>query len=406
MSPLKNNYVSIDYWGKVARGKSKHRPRNAPHLYNGPYPFIQTAEITNSGLFITQYSQTYSESGLSQSKLWNPGTLCIVNAGVNTGDNSILAFKSCFPDSIISFTANNACEVRFIKYMLDSIKSGIKSITMGATQDNLSVSKLLTFKTHKTPFAIQKKIAAILSAYDELIENNNRRIAILEKMAEEIYKEWFVRMRFSGHEKVKIVKGVPEGWEVVKVKDIVDRKYFGRIYRENELSDIGKIIVIDQSIKNFLGYYSGEPEHVASIDEPIILFGDHSCKMLLMIEPFSLAENVIPYKSKNKIPIVFLFYLVHNLIETTEYKRHWNELINKSVFLPDPKLQEMYSTNIKYLLLKINKLIETNQNLKKSRDLLLPRLISGKLDVENLNISFPPGMRETSPNTELEVAHA
>ncbi len=184
------------------------------------------------------------------------------------------------------------------------------------------------------PLPIQRKIAAILSAYDELIENNNRRIAILEKMAEEIYREWFIRLRFPGHEKVKVVKGVPEGWEVKKIKNIVDRKPFGRIYREGELLPEGNIIVIDQSIKDFLGFYNGDPEHYASIDESIILFGDHSCKMVLMIKPFSLAENVIPFKSNNDMPITFLFYLVHNQIETTEYKRHWTELINKSVFVP------------------------------------------------------------------------
>ena len=69
---------------------------------------------------------------------------------------------------------------------------------------------------------IQKKIAAILSAYDDLIENNKRRIVLLEKMAEEIYREWFVRMRFPGHEKAKFVKGVPEGWDVATLDDLVN----------------------------------------------------------------------------------------------------------------------------------------------------------------------------------------
>jgi type I restriction enzyme S subunit len=72
---------------------------------------------------------------------------------------------------------------------------------------------------------VQRKIAAVLSAYDDLIENNNRRIAILERMAEELYREWFVRLRFPGHEKAKIVKGVPEGWEVKKLSDVVELAY-------------------------------------------------------------------------------------------------------------------------------------------------------------------------------------
>ena len=77
------------------------------------------------------------------------------------------------------------------------------------------LERIARFRFSRQPFE-NKKIAAILSAYDELIENNKRRIALLEKMAEEIYREWFVRLRFPGHEKVKIVKGVPEGWRLVR----------------------------------------------------------------------------------------------------------------------------------------------------------------------------------------------
>ena len=289
----------------------------------------------------------------------------------------------------------------YLKHILswENFKDFIKlCYTSGAAIPRVIIKDFKKCPIPLPPLPTQKKIAAILSAYDDLIENNNRRIAILEKMAEEIYKEWFVRMRLPGYEKVKVVKGVPEGWDVVKVKDIVVRKRFGRIYREGELSETGKVIVIDQSVKEHLGYYDGEPEHKASIENPIILFGDHSCKMLLMIEPFSLAENVIPFQSKNNIPIVFLFYLVHNLIETTEYKRHWTELINKSVFLPKLALQERYSDNVKNILLEKDKILKINQILAQSRNLLLPRLISGKLPVDNLDISFPPSMKEEEAN--------
>lgn len=92
--------------------------------------------------------------------------------------------------------------------------------SFGATMGSLNQGIISRINFPLPPLPIQRKIAGILSAYDELIENNNRRIAILEKMAEEIYREWFVRMRFPGNENVKVVKGVPEGWEVKKVGDI------------------------------------------------------------------------------------------------------------------------------------------------------------------------------------------
>lgn len=241
---------------------------------------------------------------------------------------------------------------------------------------------------------VQKRIASVLSAYDDLIENNKRRIALLEKMAEEIYREWFVRMRFPGHEKVKVVKGVPEGWGAEKVKTVVSRLPFGRIYRESELADNGKVIVIDQSQAEFLGFYDGEPQHKASAEKPIILFGDHSCKMLIMAKPFSLAENVIPFVPKNDIPTYFLFHLIKGSIETTEYKRHWTQLTNKEVFLPPIPLQQRFQEIVKAVYRQIDLLNNATRLASKSRDMLLPRLISGKLSVENLDIQFPPSMQD------------
>jgi type I restriction enzyme S subunit len=213
-------------------------------------------------------------------------------------------------------------------------------------------------------------------------------------MAEELYREWFVRLRFPGHEKVNIYKGVPEGWEVKKIKEIVNRKPFGRIYRENELDIEGKTIVIDQSIKDYLGFYDGVPEHDASKDKPTILFGDHSCKMQLMIEPFSLAENVIPFTGKGKMPTVFLFFLIHNSIETTEYKRHWTELTNKGVYVPPLTLQEEFSVKATNHIVYKSQLKTLNRKVESVRDRLLSRLMSGKIDVENLDIRFPESMKE------------
>ncbi|MCB1189738.1 MAG: restriction endonuclease subunit S [Leptospiraceae bacterium] len=262
----------------------------------------------------------------------------------------------------------------------------IKSFSSGSAQPQIPIKDLKFIKVSLPPLATQKKIAAVLSAYDELIEKNNRKIEILEKMAEEIYREWFVRMRFPGYENTKFHKGIPDGWEEKKLGEIVDRLNFGRIYRESELQHEGSVVVIDQSTKNYLGFYNGKPEHVATLEEPIIIFGDHSCKMQIMIKPFSLAENVIPFKSLNKVNLYFLFFTIYKIIETQEYKRHWTEFCNKKILLPQVEFQKKFSNEIKNNLDLKEKLLIKNQNLTKTRDLLLPRLISGKLNVEDLEI--------------------
>ena len=131
------------------RGKSRHRPRNAPHLYGGKYPFIQTGDIRNADHIITEYSQTYSEDGLAQSKLWPKGTICITIAA-NIAETAILGFDACFPDSVIGVVAKpEEADVDFIEYLLQSFKARIQSLGKGSAQANINLS---TFENEKFPF--------------------------------------------------------------------------------------------------------------------------------------------------------------------------------------------------------------------------------------------------------------
>ena len=213
---------SLDELGFVSRGRSRHRPRDAEHLYGGIYPFVQTSDVKHAGLYINKFSQTYSEAGLAQSKLWKSGTLCITIAA-NIADTAILEIDACFPDSIIGFIPEpNKADARFIKYLFDArLQKRFKQFTQGAAQDNLSQSKLLSLKLPVPPIQIQNKIADILSRYDEAIANNCRRIELLERSARLLYKEWFVHLRFPGHEHVAIGSdGIPEGWARKKLEKV------------------------------------------------------------------------------------------------------------------------------------------------------------------------------------------
>ncbi|WP_193194312.1 restriction endonuclease subunit S [Nostoc sp. MG11] len=202
----------LDELGYVSRGRSRHRPHDDESLYGGNYPFIQTGDVKHSHFYIRSYTQTYNEKGLSQSRLWSAGTLCITIAA-NIADTAILSFNACFPYSIIGFIANpHICDVRYIKYFFDTVQARYKQIAQGAAQDNLSLQKLLTFSILTPPLTTQQRIADILSTYDNLIDNNNRRIALLQESIHQLYKEWFVRLHFPGYESVKVVDGIPEGW--------------------------------------------------------------------------------------------------------------------------------------------------------------------------------------------------
>ena len=218
-------YKTLDQLGEVSRGRSKHRPRNDPSLFGGKYPFIQTADVKAANFYITEYDTTYNEKGLAQSRLWNPGTLCITIAA-NIADTGILAMYACFPDSVMGFLPyEGIADVRFVKYCFDILQQNCKKISQGAAQDNLSWEKLSTILFPAPPIEVQTQIADILSTYDNLIENNQKQIKLLEEAAQRLYKEWFVDLRFPGHENVKIVDGVPEGWSNVAVTDLLEIKY-------------------------------------------------------------------------------------------------------------------------------------------------------------------------------------
>ena len=212
---------SLDELGFVSRGRSRHRPRDAAHLYGGPHPFVQTGDVKHAGLYLNEYTQTYSEAGLEQSRMWPQGTLCITIAA-NIADTAILGIDACFPDSVIGFIPDESkADARFVKYLFDAmLKKRFKQFTQGAAQDNLSQGKLLSLKFPIPSVAEQRRIASVLAAYDDLIENNRRRIQLLEQAARLLYKEWFVHLRFPGHEHTQIIDGVPQGWKKKKLGDV------------------------------------------------------------------------------------------------------------------------------------------------------------------------------------------
>jgi type I restriction enzyme, S subunit len=179
------------------RGKSRHRPRNEPKLYGGKYPFIQTGDVRNAGHFITEYSQTYSEAGLAQSKLWPKGTICITIAA-NIAETGILAFDACFPDSVIGVVPNQAeAEVGFVEYLLQSFKVRIQAMGQGSAQANINMG---TFENERFPFPRVAEQRQIVVKLDELSEETKRLESIYQQKitALDELKKSLLHRAFSG----------------------------------------------------------------------------------------------------------------------------------------------------------------------------------------------------------------
>lgn len=179
------------------RGKSKHRPRNAPHLYGGKYPFVQTGDIRNADHVITEYSQTYNDAGLAQSKLWPKGTICITIAA-NIAETAILGFDACFPDSVIGVVANpQEANIDFIEYLLQSFKVRLQAKGKGSAQANINMG---TFENERFPFPPVAEQEQIVTKLDSLAEDTQRLGSVYErKIASlEALKKSLLHQAFTG----------------------------------------------------------------------------------------------------------------------------------------------------------------------------------------------------------------
>jgi len=229
----------------------------------------------------------------------------------------------------------------------------------------------------------QNHIASVLSAYDDLIENNRRRIALLEEAARLLYREWFVRFRFPGYEHVKIVDGIPDGWEVKKVGELLSRQKLKPKVRKDEYQDVGTYPCIDQG-QDFVGGYTENTEAIYTEELPLIVFGDHTRALKFVNFPFARgADGTQLCKSNHQRLSQELFYwsLVNIDLSNYFYARHFKFLKDQEVIIPDAELANQFTDFAKNGFDQIRVLRQQSLELAKARDLLLPRLMDGRLEV-------------------------
>ena len=391
----------LDQLGFVGRGRSRHRPRNDPSLYGGKYPFFQTGDVKSAEFYLSKYSATYSEKGLAQSKLWKAGTLCITIAA-NIAETAMLKIPGCFPDSVVGFVADPAkSDTAFVKYYLETLKISMQGVSRGTTQDNLSLDKLLSFDFLVPPVEEQKQIASVLLAYDDLIENNTRRIEILEEMARRLYEEWFVHFRFPGHQEVSFKESelgrIPEGWEVKGLYDIAEVTY-GHPFKAKQFNDQGEGLgavrirdIRDGQVKTYTTE-EGKPKHI--IENGDILVGmDGQFHMGKWAGGKAwLVQRVARFRPTQPMSRYLLFltiespikHLEETIVGTTVAHLSAKDLKAMKVVVPDEATLKMMADALEPMYELEMRLKRKNVNLRAQRDLLLPKLVSGEIDVSNI----------------------
>lgn len=394
----------LDQLGFVGRGRSRSRPRNDPTLYGGPYPLFETGDIKSTDLYLSKSKKTYNEKGLAQSKLWNPETLCITIAA-NIAETAILKIKACFPDSVVGFVADpEKTDVRYIKYYIDFIKLQMQNISRGTTQDNLSVEKLLSFEFFTPPLEAQRKIAAVLSAYDDLIENNTRRIEILEEMAGAIYREWFVEFRFPGHEGVEMVESelglIPQGWAVKQLGEMC-HVIMGLSPKSEFYNEIGDGLPFHQGVTDFGKrfptdrVYCTTQKRIAEADDILFSVRAPVGRINIADKKIVIGRGLSAIRSKDENQVFLLQQLKDRFQEEdTMGSGAIFNAIRKTDLLGIPLLTPTASVIGKFeeianpIFSELTNLTLKNTNLRQTRDLLLPKLISGEIDISKLNVDI------------------
>lgn len=192
--PIKNNkgwkIEKFKKLGTLERGKSQHRPRNAPELLGGPYPLIQTGDIAQAGLYLDSFSQTYSELGLKQSRLWKKGTLCITIAA-NIAKTSILNFDACFPDSVVGFVNNTSCNIMFIQIWMSFLQKILENNAPQAAQKNINLEILGNLDVIVPPHELQEKFAAIVEQIESEKSKIKSTIAETQTLFNALMAEYF-----------------------------------------------------------------------------------------------------------------------------------------------------------------------------------------------------------------------
>lgn len=176
--------------GSLDRGRSQHRPRNAPELLGGPYPLIQTGEVANAGLYITGYSNTYSELGLKQSKMWKAGTLCITIAA-NIAQTSILTFDACFPDSVVGFIPGDSISAIYMHYWFGFFQKILEEQAPQVAQKNINLKILSDLSVVVPNQEQQKDFIAFVEQTDKsklAVQNALEELEILKKS---LMKQYF-----------------------------------------------------------------------------------------------------------------------------------------------------------------------------------------------------------------------
>ncbi|MEG3058989.1 restriction endonuclease subunit S [Anaerorhabdus sp.] len=405
--------------------RGKNYPGKEDFFENAYCLFLNTGNVTSNGFnfeetsFITQEKDSMLRKGRLDRfdvVLTTRGTV----GNVAYYDSSVPYNCVRINSGMLIVRARKAVLNSYIYQLFRSeyMQSQFSLFASGSAQPQLPVKDLVHVTVKIPDLLVQKKVFFTISAYDNLIENNNRRIAILEEMAQKLYREWFVHFRFPGHENVKMVESkmglIPEGWKTTILKELCQRIFSGGTpatstdeYWNGDLPWLSSgetrdeyIISTEKTITEE-GAKNSSTRFANKFNIVVASAGQGKTRgqtSLLLLDTY-INQSVISIETLEKHEA----YIYFNIKGRYDELRHFSDsssirgsltvqIFNSlPILAPSENVVEKFEKIALSFITQIEALLKKNTNLRKTRDLLLPHLISGDIDVSNLDIPIKEG---------------
>lgn len=375
--------------------------------YDGDIKYIDISSV-NQGSLMGYKIYDINEAPSRARRIVKPND--IIYSTVRPNLKAYYYIKDNCPNNAIASTgfavirATEKSDSRFIYYLIteNSFVDYLSMVAKGSAYPAVDINDFKKAKIKLPSLPTQQKIANILSVYDDLIENNNRRIELLEKAAENLYKEWFVRFRFPNYKETKFQNGLPKEWKVVQLGDVVEigrgsspRPISNKKYFENgnipwiKIADATASQMYIAETKEYVNEYGASFSRKLSAGSLILAAsGTLGFPMFLSIDG-CIHDGWLYFTNFNGISREYLYYVLIMLRETFNSVSYGAAIQNintgivkkTKAILPQGELLDLFTDKIQLMHEQIKNIQTQNRNLIKQRDLLLPRLMSGKLEV-------------------------
>lgn len=378
--------IKVSDIGKVVTGNTP--PRKNPELYGNHTIFIKPTDVTEDVKYTRNPEECYSAEGYRKfiKSLIPKGATCVVTIG-SIGKKITKAHCDCFINQAMNAVIpNSEFDEEFVYYLLKYNLGQLKTFDSGTAsgRENVSKSSFSSIKLRVPQSkAVQINIGKTLSAYDDLIENNLRRIKLLEELAQRTYEEWFVRFRFPGHETAVFDEetGLPEGWERCKLGAFVNVKK-GKNITRSTISE-GKVPVVAGGLSP--AYYHNAANTIAPVITVSASGANAGFTKLYLEDVWASDCSYIDSAMSNAVHFTYSF-LKFKQVEVYHLQKgsaqphvYPKDLMELEIELPPSELLQEFEEFARGIFQKVKLLQIQNQRLTESREILLPKLMSGQL---------------------------